>query len=129
MQVFGKKQLVCLIALVISMAAAPLISQTQPQNKWTRGTIMEVKQHNPGTEDTSNTQWDVAVQVGRTIYVVLYTEPAGRFGVKYRAGMDLLVLVGEKTITFNDMLARRVEVPIISTKSADSRPPASSYQK
>jgi hypothetical protein len=40
--------------------------------------------------------------------------------VEYVAGRDLFVLIGEKTITYNDMLGRSWEVPIVSSKPAPS---------
>jgi hypothetical protein len=38
--------------------------------------------------------------------------------VKYAAGRELLVLVGKKTITYNDMLGQSTDVPIVSQKPA-----------
>jgi hypothetical protein len=38
--------------------------------------------------------------------------------VEYAAGRDLLVVVGEKTVTYNDMLGDSHELPIISEKPA-----------
>jgi hypothetical protein len=34
--------------------------------------------------------------------------------VRYVAGLDLLVLAGEMTITYNDMLGNSLQVPIIT---------------
>jgi hypothetical protein len=45
---------------------------------------------------------------------VLYTLPLGDDTMRYVAGRDLLVLAGEKTITYNDMLANSLQVPIIT---------------
>ncbi len=58
------------------------------------------------------------VKVGDTIYVVLYTPPLGEETVKYSAGRDLLVLVGKRTIRYNDILGQSFEVPIESQKTA-----------
>jgi hypothetical protein len=44
--------------------------------------------------------------------------------VQYRAGLSLLVLVGSKTITFNDILGNSRKVPILSRKPV---PPKSSH--
>jgi len=38
--------------------------------------------------------------------------------VKYAAGRELLVLVGEKTITYNDILGQSRDVAILRRKSA-----------
>jgi hypothetical protein len=50
--------------------------------------------------------------VGNDLYVVLYTPPNGANRVEYAAGMDLLVLVGSKTITFSKY-GKTTEVPIL----------------
>jgi len=44
--------------------------------------------------------------------------------VKYAAGRELLVLVGKKTITYNDILGRSFTVPIQSQKAAPSSNPS-----
>jgi len=44
--------------------------------------------------------------------VVLYTPPLGEGTVKYAAGRDLLV--GNRTIRYNDILDQSFEVPIES---------------
>jgi hypothetical protein len=56
--------------------------------------------------------------VGKTEYVVLYTPPPGTYGAQYTEGMNLLVLVGSKTITFNDIRGISREVPILSRAPA-----------
>jgi hypothetical protein len=48
----------------------------------------------------------------------LYTPPPGTYGSQYMKGMDMLVLVGDKTITYNDMLGVSREVPILSRMKA-----------
>ena len=55
-------------------------------------------------------------KVGDTIYVVLYTTPLGELPPKYATGHELLVLVGKNTITYNDMLGRSLQVPIVSQR-------------
>jgi hypothetical protein len=60
------------------------------------------------------TSYDISVRVGNTVYVVLYTPPLGDDTVRYVAGRDLLVLAGEETITYNDMLGNSLQVPIIT---------------
>ena len=61
---------------------------------------------------------DVSLEIGDTIYVVLYTPQLGIGTVKYAKGRNLLVVVGEKTISYNDLLGQSFEVPIISRKPA-----------
>jgi hypothetical protein len=77
---------------------------------------MAVKTH----EDTAAaggpavTRFDISVRVENTVYVILYTPPPGTYGAQYTQGMNLLVLVGNKTITFNDVAGRSREMPIVS---------------
>jgi hypothetical protein len=91
----------------------------QSTSKYQVGTITEVKVHQTAGSGASDAaSYDVSVKVGDTIYVVLYTPPLGEETVKYSAGRDLLVLVGKRTITYNDLLGRSYEVPIESQKPA-----------
>ena len=67
--------------------------------------------------DSSNPSYEVSVKVGNTVYVVLYTPPLGMGTAKYVAGRQVLVLVREKTIVYNDISGNPIEVPIISRKT------------
>jgi tyrosyl-tRNA synthetase len=41
--------------------------------------------------------------------------------IKYAAGRQVLILIGDKTVTYNDLLGRSFDVPILSrTKIAAS---------
>jgi len=91
----------------------------QSTSKYQVGTITEVKTHQTDASSTSDAvSYDVSVKVGDTIYVVLYTPPLGGETVKYAAGRELLVLVGKRTIRYNDILGQSFEVPIENHKSA-----------
>jgi hypothetical protein len=54
------------------------------------------------------------LSIGNTVYVVLYTPPPGLDTAIYAAGHELTVLVGDKTITYNDPLGNSSDVPILS---------------
>lgn len=91
-------------------------------SKFQRGTIMAVSGHQESSSnDTSVERYDVDVKVGNTIYTVLLTQPAGKYGVQYRAGLDLLVRIKEKTIVYNDLLGHANEAPILSHRPATQR--------
>ena len=91
----------------------------QSTSKYQVGTITEVKTHLTDASRASDAaSYDVSVKVGDTVYVVLYTPPLGEVTVKYSAGRDLLVLVGNRTIRYNDILGQSFEVPIESQKPA-----------
>ena len=91
----------------------------QSTSKYQVGTITEVKVHQTAGSGASDAaSYDVSVKVGTTIYVVLHTPPLGEETVKYSSGRDLLVLVGKRTIRYNDILGQSFEVPIESQKPA-----------
>ena len=104
--------------LCICLSAFAAYSQS-PSSKYQVATIMVVKPHTvaPATDD-SVSSYDVSVRVGDVVYVVLYTPPPGVRSVQYAAGRELLVLVGSKTITYNDILGNSLEVPILSRNTA-----------
>ena len=103
--------------LCILLTVFPAFGQST--SKYQVGTITDVKVHQPvGSSASDATSYDVSVKVGGIIYVVLYTPPLGQETVKYAAGRDLLVLVGKRTIRYNDILGQSFDVPIESQKPA-----------
>ena len=102
---------VIFICLLVSSAFC------QSTSKYQVATITDVKTHqNAANSDPNVVSYDVSLRVGDTSYLVLYTPPLGVNTVKYSAGRELLVLVGKKTITYNDLLGQSLDVPIISQK-------------
>ena len=107
--------------ILICLFTLPAVSQST--SKYQVGTIIAVE-HFRDTADVSSEvkSYNVSVQVNDTVYVVRYEDPLGLSTVEHVAGRDILVLVGEETITYNDILGRSFEVPIVSRKpSALSR--------
>ncbi len=91
----------------------------EPAAKWEVATIIDCKTHQIDSSKASDVvSYDVSVKVGNTVYLVLYTPPLGMSTVKYAGGRQLLVLVGKKSIKYNDILGQSLEVPIISQKPA-----------
>jgi len=116
-----------LAILILCLAATLSAAQTPAPSKFERGTIMSVKPHpETGATDPSVERFDVDVKVKNTMYTVLFTQGAGRYGIQYRAGLDLFVLVKDKTIAYNDLLGETREVPIIGHKPA---PPSNRNNK
>lgn len=104
-----------LCVLCVCLTASSSFGQT-PQH-YEVAAIIGVKPHNASADAISDvTKYDVSLKVGPTIYVVLYTPPLGVGTVKYAEGRNLLVAVGERTISYNDLLGQPFEVPIISRK-------------
>ena len=107
------------LAIVFCIFLTMFSAFGQSTSKYQVGTITEVKTHlSDASSDFDAVSYDVSVKVGDIIYVVLYTPPLGEETVKYSAGRDLLVLVGKRTIRYNDILGQSFEVPIESQKSA-----------
>jgi hypothetical protein len=105
------------LAIVFCVCLTTFSAYGQSASKYQVGTITEVKTHQTAGSSTSETtSYDVSLKVGDTTYVVLYTPPLGQETVKYAAGRELLVLVGTRTIRYNDILGQSFEVPIESQK-------------
>jgi|SRR5271166_3069493 len=108
---------ICVIC--ICLVTFPLCGQELP--KYQVATITDVKMIHPDS-GSDVVSYDVSVKVGGTIYVVLYTPPLGMNNtVQYAAGRELLVAVGKKTITYNDILGQSMEVAIVSQRPAEDR--------
>jgi hypothetical protein len=106
------------LLLIIIICGVALPAFCEPPAKYEVATILDVKPHQSAGDSSSSeaASYDVAVEVAGTIYLVLYTDTLGTNTVRYAAGRELLVHVGKKTITYNDILGRSQEVPIISQK-------------
>ena len=106
-----------LSVILVCLSTLSAFGQSSP--KYQVGTITAVKPHQSAGDARSDaTSYDVSLRVGETVYVVLYTPPLGMNTVNYAAGREVLVLVGKKTITYNDILGQSFEVPIVSRKPA-----------
>ena len=86
--------------------------ETASMSKYQVGTITATQCQQAA--DARVTSCEVSVRVGNTAYRVLYAAPVGTDSVRYETGRELLVLVGEDTITYNDMLGKPFQVPILS---------------
>ncbi len=109
---------------LIILCAVALPAFCEPSAKYEVATILDVKPHQTaGDNSSSAASYDISIKVGGTVYLVLYTDTLGTSTVKYAAGRELLVYVGKKTITYNDILGRSQEIPIISQKPAKTTNP------
>ena len=107
--------------ILLWMAVLPALSQS-PTPKYEPGTIMAVTTHKEtAAGDSSVKRFDISIRVKNTVYVVLYTPPPGAYGGEYTQGMNMLVLVGDKTITFNDVKGVSREAPILSRAPVSSQ--------
>lgn len=105
---------------ILIICAVVLPAFCEPPAKYEVATILDVKPRESAGDSSSPAvaSYDVSVEVAGTTYLVLYTDTLGTSTVKYAAGRELLVHVGKNTITYNDILGRSQEVPIISQKPA-----------
>ena len=104
---------------IVCISLVVLSSYGQPAQNYQVAVIVGVKPHQAKTDESSDvTRYDVSLKIAGTVYVVLYTPPLGVGTVKYAEGRNILVLVGEKTISYNDLLGQSFEVPIISRSPA-----------
>jgi hypothetical protein len=106
------------VFVIICAVASPAFCE--PSAKYEPATILDVKPHQSagGSSSSVAPSYDVSVKVAGTVYLVLYTDRLGTSTVRYAAGRELLVHVGKNTISYNDILGRSQEVPIISQKPA-----------
>jgi hypothetical protein len=108
------------LLFIVMICAVALPAFCEPSPKYEVATILDVKPHQSAGDSSSSVaaSYDVSVRVAGTIYLVLYTDTLGTSTAKYAAGRELLVHVGKRTITYNDILGRSQELPIISQKPA-----------
>jgi len=105
-----------LCAICICLTSVQALCQST--GKYEVGTIANVKPHQTTDSASDVVSYDVSLKVKDTIYVVLYTPPPGENSVRYASGRDILVLVGTKTITYNDLLGQSHAVPILNRRQA-----------
>ena len=67
-----------------------------------------------GASNPDDALYEVSAVVGRTVYVVLTPSPSPSGAIRYAVGREVLVHVGDNTITWNDIMGQSHEVPIIS---------------
>ncbi len=110
-----------LLAILIAAVAVATVAQ-ESSSKFHPGTVLKVVKHQPTSDKPANTpeKYDVTVQQGDMVYVVLVTPLPGRH-IEYSAGLQVMMSVGEKTIKFNDLQGQTKEVPIVSSRKATTK--------
>jgi hypothetical protein len=106
------------IALLI-FASVMAVGQ---KSEWQHGVIVAVMKHaEPQAADSQTSNYDITVRVGDYVYVVLYTVPKNSSTVEYRVGSDVVVLVGDSTLTINDVQGIPHRGRILSRKEITER--------
>lgn len=112
------------LAVILMCVMIPCAFGQTPPSDYQPGTIMTVTAHpTTGQQGTDVPKYDVAVRIGNTSYLVLFTPPNGSNSVKALVGSELLVLVGSNTLTFNSPLTGKTEVPILSRETHPAQSP------
>jgi hypothetical protein len=109
--------------LLLSVALFATAQPASSSSAYQPAHILKVKKHHgqdqiKARDGTALTQYDVTIRLKKSgmEYDLLYTAQPGKYGFQYMGGMDTLVLVEEKTVTFNDILGRSVKVPIVAQR-------------
>jgi hypothetical protein len=111
-----------LFVLFVCFASLSVFGQTSAP-KFQPGTVLEVQHHHdPSSPDNKPTQYDVTVQIGDTVYVVLYTPPYGSNTVEYRVGHDGLFALGNNVLILPGTREQQEGLPILSTRILPAKP-------
>ena len=101
--------------LLLFLPALTFAQASATSSRYQPATIAQVKPHPSGDSPApGEAVYEVSVKVNGITYVVLTKSPLGDSAILYAVGRELLVHVGENTITWNDILGRSHEVPIIA---------------
>ena len=108
-------------ALFVCLITLPLFCQSPSSNPQV-ATITAVNIHQKDAENSGRavTQYDVSLKIGGAVYEVLYTPPGGASVVEYSVGMNVVVMVGSKSITFTKF-GTTAEMPILSREDLPGR--------
>jgi len=114
--------------LIILLPALVLAQSSSTSLTYQPATIIAVNPHpSAGNSNPDDALYEVSVKVKRTLYVVVTKSPSPSGIIQYAVGREVLVRVGDDTITWNDIMGESHEVPIISrtlitdTSTAQSR--------
>jgi len=118
-----------LLGILITFLPALMLAQSSSSSvTYQPATIMAVNpQPSAGNSHPNDALYEVSVKVKQTLYVVVTKSPSPSGSIQYAVGREVLVQIGDDTITWNDIMGESHEVPIISrttitdTSTAQSR--------
>jgi hypothetical protein len=108
------------VAVILNRSTLPELATTPPGQEAPKtpksqvGTVTGARCHQAADADPSLTRCEVCVRVGNTAYSALIAPPLGTDSVRYAAGRELLVVVGDDTITYKDKLGNSLQMAILS---------------
>jgi hypothetical protein len=101
--------------LIILLPALVLAQSSSTSLTYQPATIIAVNPHpSAGNSNPNDALYEVSVKVKRTLYVVVTGSPSPAGIIQYAVGREVLVQIGDNTITWNDIMGESHEVPIIS---------------
>ncbi len=105
-----------LLGTLMILLPALVLAQSSPTSlTYQPATIIAVKPHlSAGNSNPDDALYEVSVTVERTLYVVVTKSPSPSGTIQYAVGREVLVKVGDDTITWNDIMGESHKVPIIS---------------
>jgi len=108
-----QKRLLAFVFLFLPVVG--LAQFSVPSSRYQPATVIQVKQYESGEAAAAGEAvYEVSIRVNGTTYIVRTKSPSGDRTILYAIGREVLVQVGDKTITWNDILGQSHEVPIIS---------------
>jgi hypothetical protein len=111
-----------LILICACLCSVPALCQSVGRTKYQVATVLTVNPHYSDANTYSSApSYDVAVQVGNTVYVVLYTPRFGLQTAKYAAGRQVLVLGRRKELDLQRHLWRYGRATDSSSQGRRSR--------
>ena len=113
--------------LILLLPAMALAQASETPSPYQPATITNVKPI-PSPENTNpdNALYEVSIRVGQTVYVVLTPVPPPSGSALYAVGRQVLVRIGEDTITWNDIMGQSYKAAILSrTQIGDTAKPQS----
>ena len=113
--------------LILLLPALALAQASPTPSSYQPATITSVKPFlSSGNSSPDDALYQVSIRVGQTVYVVLTPVPPPSGSALYAVGRQVLVRIGEDTITWNDIMGQSYKATILSrTQIGDIAKPQS----
>jgi co-chaperonin GroES (HSP10) len=106
--------------LLITFLCIGTLRTSGQKKTWQAGTVLEVKAHQPESDNNTPKKYDISIKVGKKVYVTLYASEEGQPDPEYYVGMQRTVLIEGDTLKINDLLGHTHSLHIVSSKDAPS---------
>ena len=106
--------------LILLLPAMALAQASAVPSPYQPATITNVKPL-PSPENTNpdDALYEVSIRAGQTVYVILTPVPSPSGSALYAVGRQVLVRIGEDTITWNDIMGQSYKATILSRTQID----------